>query len=116
MYEKTILNALKQYNIHIQTQNGMNNINQDNGRLKLIKTCEEYISEGNEVTASWLKENHTVVSKAVKYAHDFVHHNYTKSDNEYLDNEHKELNLCVSFFIEYYEQSGIDRRYMDIDF
>lgn len=116
MYEKTILNAIKRYHIHIQTQNGMNNTKQDNDRLKLIKNCEEHILQGNEVTTSWLKENHTVVSKAVKYAHDFIHQNYIKSDKEYLSEEHKELNLCLCFFTDFYEKLGVDCKYMDIDF
>ena len=115
MYENTILNSLKQYHIHIQTENGLNNIKQDNSRLNRIKTCEEYIEQGNEVTTSWLQENHTVVSKAVKYAHDFIHRNYIKSDSEYSSDEHKELNLCVRFFTEFYEKLGVDSEYMNIE-
>ena len=116
MYEKTVLSALKQYHIHIQTQNALNNTRVNSNFIEHISSCEEFIEQGNKVTASWMKENHTVISKSVKYAHDYIHRNYTKSDSEYLSDEHKELNLCVRFFIEYYEQSGIDRSYMDIDF
>lgn len=116
MYEKTILNALKQYHIHIQTNSELNNITPNSELTNHIKTCEEYIEQGNEVTTRWMKDNHTVVSKAIKYAHDFIHRNYIKSDSEYSSDEHKELNLCVRLFTEFYEKSGIDSEYMNIDF
>lgn len=112
MYENTILNALKQYHIHI----GTNGLNPNISFLNRIKVCEEYIEQGNAVTTVWMKENHTVVSKAVNYAHNFIHRNYIESDSEYLSEEHRELNLCVRFFIDYYEKLGIDSKYMDIHF
>ena len=116
MYENTILNSLRQYHIHIQSEKGLNNIKQDNSLLNRIIACEEYIEQGNEVTTNWLKENHTVVSKAVKYAHDFIHQNYIESDSEDSSTEHKELNLCERFFTGFYEKLGVDSKYMDIDF
>ena len=109
MYENTILNSLRQYHIHIQSEKGLNN-----SLLNRIIACEEYIEQGNEVTTNWLEENHTVVSKAVKYAHDFIHQNYIESDSEHSSTEHKELNLCVCFFKGFYKELGIDIKYMDI--
>lgn len=116
MFENTILKALELYHIHIQTKNGLNNIESDICRLNKIKDCKAYIEKGNKVTTCWMQENHAVVAKAVKYAHDFIHRNYIKSDSEYSSEEHKELNLCVRFFTEFYEKLGIDSKYMDIDF
>ena len=116
MYENTILNSLMQYHIHIQTEKGLSNIKQDNSFLNRIRACKEYIEQGNEVTTNWLKENHTVVSKAVKYAHDYIHQNYIEIDSEYSSTEHKELNLCVRFFKEFYEKLDVDSKYMNINF
>lgn len=116
MYENTILNALKQYDIHIRIMNGLNDIRMNSSRLNQIRNCMEYVESGNEVTTIWLQENHTVVSKAIKYAHDYIHRNYIKSDSEYSGQEHKELHFCVRFFTEFYEKLGIDNKYMDIDF
>lgn len=112
MYEETILNALKQYDIYIELINRTNN----NGYINRIKECEKYIKQGNEVTADWLRENHTVLSKAVTYAHNLIHTNYIKSDVEYSSKEHKELNICRSFFNAYYDEMGIDSDYMNINF
>ncbi|MBR3843997.1 MAG: hypothetical protein IKM39_00645 [Clostridia bacterium] len=116
MYEKTILNALINYHTYIQTENGSNDIGTNSNFINHIKSCEEYIQQGNEVTTLWMKENHSVVSKAVKYAHDFIHRNYIKSDDEYSSLEHKELNRCVSIFTDFYKKAGIDSNYMDIHF
>lgn len=116
MFENTILKALQRYHIHLQTKPELSHIKSDSCRLNQIKACEAYIEKGNEITICWMQDNHTVVSKAVKYAHDFIHRNYIKNDSEYLSEEHKELNLCVRFFTEFYEKIEIDSKYMDIDF
>ena len=116
MYEKTILSALKQYHVHIGMKVGLNDFNPNSSLANQIKVCEEYIEQGNIVTTHWMEENHTVVSKAVKYALDFINRNYTTNDSEYSSEEHKELKLCVRFFTDYYNKSNIDCKYMDIDF
>lgn len=116
MYENTILNALKQYYTHLQIVKGLNVYMSNSSLAAHIQDCVDFIEKGNEVTHSWMKNNHDVVSKSVKYSHNFIHQNYTKSDSEYLSEEHKELNRCVHFFREFYEKSGVDSRYMEIDF
>ena len=115
MYETTILNALRAYRVHIQIKSGLCNAKSNNSVINKIMTYEEYIEKGNEVTSSWLKENHTVASKAIKHSHDSIHRNYIETDDEYKSIEHKELNILVSFFKDYYEKIGIDIQYMDID-
>lgn len=116
MLEKTLLNALTTYRIQIQTGNRSHTQAEIDSILDRIGSCEEYIRQGNKVDGTWMAENHTFLSKAVKCAHDFIHRNYAKSDSEYLSEEHKELNRCVRFFADFYEKLGVDSKYMDIDF
>lgn len=114
MLENTILNALRQYHIHIQT--GLYNHKSNDSFINNIKECEIYLEQGNMVTYLWMENNYKVISKAVKYAHNILHRDYSKSDIKYSGDEHKELNKCIKFYKEFFEKSGIDCNYMDVDF
>ncbi len=116
MYENTILNALKQYRTYLQIENGFNEHTPNSSLINHIQDCEEFIEKGNELTYSWMVDNHSAISKAVKYADNSILQNYAESDNEELGDERKKLNLCVEFFKNLYKKLNIDDKYMDIDF
>ena len=113
MLEKTLLNALTTYRIQIQTGNRSHTQAEIDSILDRIGSCEEYIRQGNKVDGTWMAENHTVLSKAVKCAHDLVHRNYIGESKE-LDEERQDLNKCILFFKKFYEKHGIDIEYMSI--
>lgn len=113
MLEKTLLSALTTYRIQIQTDNRLHTQAEIDSILERAESCEEHIRQGNKVDGTWMAENHTVLSKAVKCAHDLVHRNYI-GDSEETDEEHQDLNKCMLFFKKFYEQRGIDIEYMSI--
>ena len=113
MIEKTLLNALASYRIHIQTGNKPYTPAEINSILERVGLCEEYIRQGNKADGTWLAENHIVLSKAVKCAHDLVHRNCNGASDE-INEEHDDLNKCMIFFKSFYEQRGIDVEYMSI--
>lgn len=113
MIEKTLLNALTTYRIQIQTGNGINTQAEIGSILDRIDSCEEYIRQGKKVDGTWMAQNHTVLSKAVKCAHDLVHRN-SEELSDVIDEEHQVLNKCMLFFEKFYEQHGIDIEYMSI--
>ena len=113
MLEKTLLSALITYRIQIQTDNRLHTQAEIDSILERVESCEEHIRQGNKVDGTWMAENHTVLSKAVKCAHDLVHRNYI-GDPEETDEEHQDLNKCMLFFKKFYEQRGIDIEYMSI--
>ena len=57
-----------------------------------------------------------IVSKAIKFAHDSIHRNYIESDEEYSSVEHKELNICMNIFKDFFKENNIDINYMEINF
>lgn len=114
MYEETILNALVQYRMHIQTDSRLSS-EQINCRLNNIMVCEDYIKQGNKISIDWLKDNHIPISKAVNFAHNVIHRNYIESDSEYLSIEHKELNRCMRLYTDFYNEIGIGSEYINID-
>lgn len=113
MLEKTLLNALTTYRIQIQTGNRSHTQAEIDSILDRIGSCEEYIRQGNKVDGTWMAENHTVLSKAVKCAHDLVHRN-SEGSSDVIDEEHQVLNKCMLFFKQFYEHRGIDIEYMSI--
>lgn len=112
MLDKTLCNALNTYRVHILSGNGQHTTSEIGHILEHIKSCEEYIKSGNKINGTWMAENHIILSKAVKCAHDFVHRNYEENDD--LREEHREINQCMTFFKEFYEKHGIDPNYMSI--
>lgn len=113
MLEKTLLNALATYRIQLQTGGSLHTQTEIDSILERVKSCEEHIRQGNKVDGTWMAQNHTVLSKAVKCAHDLVHRNYI-GDSDEIDEEHQDLNKCMLFFKKFYEQRGIDIEYMSI--
>ena len=108
MLKNTLLNTLNEYRIFIQFEPGMRTQRGVDHMLQRIQSCEDYINEGNEISTSWLHSNYDVLSKAVKHAHDQLHQN--NESNE----EHRDLNMLMKIYIEFFEQNNIDKVYMSI--
>lgn len=100
MLENTLARALTKYRIHIHIENSFSDHEIEIICSKL-DACENYLSQGNKVTGTWLTENCNVLSKVVEYAHDIVHAE-AKEDikNVDLQEEHQDLNNLKSFFKE----------------
>ena len=113
MIEKTLLNALTTYRIQIQTGNKLHIQAEINTILERVGYCEGYIKQGNKVDGIWMVENHNVLSKAVKCAHDLVHRNCEGYSDD-MNEEYQDLNKCMLFFKRFYERHGIDVEYMSI--
>ena len=108
MYNNTILNSLNQYKVFIQCENALRTQSIIDSIIKKIDTLREYINQGGEINRLWLETNYEVVSKAIKHHHDFIH------QNEGTSEEHRELNILLKFYTEFYKQNKIDLMYMSI--
>ena len=108
MYKNTILNALNQYKVFIQCENVMRTQSEIDSIIKKIDMLQEQLNQGCKVDPSWLESNYAVVSKAVKHHHDFVHHNKETSE------KHRELNILMKFYLDFYQRNNIDFTYMSI--
>ena len=97
-----LLNVLSIYKIFVQ----MDSVPNLNGRIektiKQIESCEEHIKQGKDINDSWLKENHSILARAVKVA--YKHLILTSSDNQNL----KYINKFMIYYREFYRQNGID--------
>ena len=108
MYRDTLTNSLNQYKIFIQCENGMQTKTGVESTLKKIDDLQEYINKGGEISRSWLEVNYGIISKAVKHHHDFIHKNEESSE------EHRELNILMKFYSDFYQRNHIDFTYMSI--
>ena len=115
MLNNTILNALRSYRIHIQSDNSLYSKTQIDEILSRIESCEQYLIDGKEVDGAWLKEHYSVLSKSVNCAHNLVERNCDESSNN-ITEEHRDLNKLILFYKEFYRQKGFDPEYMSIDF
>ena len=79
IYENTILNALKQYDIHIRIMNGLNDMKINSSRLNQIRNCMEYVKSDSEYLGQEHKELH--------FCDQFFTEFYEKLgvDNKYMD-------------------------------
>lgn len=100
MIENTLARALTKYRIHIQVDNKFSAHEIDViGRQ--LDEFENFLSEGNKVSGTWLTENRSILSKVVDHAHDIVHAEDTKDGrNPDLQEEYQDLNKLMTFFKE----------------
>ena len=100
MLENTLARALTKYRIHIQVDNKFSEHEID-VISRQLNECENYLSEGNKVSGTWLTEKRSTLSQVVEYAHDIVHAEDTKDgSNPNLQEEHQDLNKLMTFFKE----------------
>lgn len=95
----TLLKALTVYKIELQTKcsEGIDL------KLKKIDICQEYINKGNEINGTWLANNNDVLSRAIIYSHNLKH-----IEGNNIDEEHRDLNDCMTFYENFYKNIGID--------
>lgn len=100
MIENTLARALTKYRIHIHVDNKFS-AHQIDVIGRQLDECENYLSEGNKVTGTWLTEKRSILSKVVNHAHDIAHAEDTKDGrNPDLQEEHQDLNKLMTFFKE----------------
>lgn len=115
MLEKTLLNALAAYRREIRIEGGLHTEEEISRIIEHIDACVEYLNQGNKVSGAWLGNNHRVLSRAVKRAHDLVHSECEmETDNDEMNEEHRDLNRCMTFYRDFYERYGIDLVYMSM--
>lgn len=107
MVEKTLVDALTIYKIHIQMGNNMN-IVEVNRIIRNIDLCEKYLSEGNRITDAWMKDNYSVLSKAVKCAYDLYQRNKGVGFDDKIKDESVDLNKCMTYYRRFYKELGFD--------
>lgn len=107
MVEKTLVDALTIYKIHIQMGNNMN-IVEVNRIIRNIDLCEKYLSEGNRITDAWMKDNYSVLSKAVKCAYDLYQRNKGVGFDDKIKDESVDLNKCMTYYRLFYKELGFD--------
>ncbi len=108
MKKETIISALKQYRIEIQLGGKHRSQSEITKILNKIDIYEDYLNN-NSATIDWLKENATVISKAVTSARDSMRRLGEDNCDEY-----KDLNKLVSFYKAFYNKQTIDSIYMEI--
>ena len=115
MLEKTLLNALAAYRRGIRIEGGLHAEEEICHIIEHIDACVEYLNPGNRVNGTWMGNNYLVLSRAVKRAHDIVHSDCEmETDNDELNEEHRDLNRCMTFYRDFYEQNEIDLAYMSM--
>ena len=115
MLEKTLLNALAAYRSGIRIEGGLHAEEEICHIIEHIDACVEYLNQGNRVYGTWMGNNYLVLSRAVKRAHDFVHSDCEmETDYDELNEEHRDLIRCMTFYRDFYEQNEIDLAYMSM--
>lgn len=100
MLENTLARALTKYRIHIQVDNKFS-AHKIYVLSRQLDVCENYLSQGNKPTGTWMADNKSILSKVVEYAHDIIHaEDLQDNRNADLHEEHQDLNKCMTFFKE----------------
>ena len=98
----TLLNALNTYKIFVQMESTHIPKETLEKIINHIETYEDYINNGGEISDSWLKDNHTILSKAVKCTH--RHLKVTSADCPELE----QLNKFMVYYRIFYSRCGFD--------
>jgi len=100
MLKNTLTHAIIRYRIYMHMDNNFSDHEIDIISRQL-DACENYLSQDNKVTATWMVKNQNILSKVVEYAHAIVHAEDTKDGiNTDLHGEHQDLDKCMTFFKE----------------
>lgn len=102
MLEKTLLKALTAYRIELWSKKHHTEVEQK-AICGHIVSCQDYLNGGNKANGTWMEDNHSVLSKAVKHYYGLIQFEGTDMDEEYQD-----LNKCIVFYRNLYAQFGLD--------
>ena len=96
MLKKALLNALVLYKIELYSK-GDSTLSIE---LNKIDDCQKYINDGNEINGTWMSNNQSILLKAIKNAIESK-----KLNGETTDEEYRDLNKCIIFYNNLYQNS-----------
>lgn len=106
--KKSLLGALIIYKTFARMESARISNDELNNILKSIEPYEDYLNHDGEINDYWLKDNCTILSKAVKCAH---HHLKETSPNS---PDLQQLNKFMVYYRVFYNQCGGDFDKMSI--